>query len=249
MILRTLSLLYCAVLAGCQAGQIPRPMPSSPPGGGYNRSTEVPKGPVPYAKLDELKSRFSGYQWSDVPETPALTAEFAEIRRTSGWSAFSKALRNCDDAVNALLDEDILDWSGASGKVRQVNTARNAWRHACTYGIKPPKLTTGWTSFEENGLSFRVYVAGSTYGTVVVRSQRGQVLGIFELQLQTVGQQHLVSHMLEKALRFPDSYLSYPWDIVMATDTIFIDDVWVELDRITGKAKIQEKHGSETVTK
>lgn len=204
---------------------------------------------MPYAKLDELKSRFSGYQWSETTENEALAAEFTDIRKTSGWSAFSKALRNCDDAVNALLDEDILDWSNASAKVRQVNVARNAWRHACTHGIKPPKLTQGWTTFSENGLSFRVYVANSTYGTVVARSQRGQVLGIFELQLQTNGQQHLVSHMLEKSLRYPDSYLSYPWDIVMATDTIFIDDVWVELDRINGKARIQEKNGAESVTK
>jgi hypothetical protein len=55
--------------------------------------------------------------------------------------------------------------------------------------------------------------------------------------------------MLERALRNPDTYLSYPWDIVMATDTIFVDDIWVELDRVQGQARIQESTGGTATTK
>lgn len=246
------SVLITLVLGSCQVA--PTGRPSSSPASttsvfGFSSSSTKPKGPVPYAKLDELRSRFSGYQWADPQENPALGEEFAAIRRTAGWMAFSKALRTCDDAVNALLDENILDWSNSKGIIGRVNSARNAWRHACTWGIKPPTLAQGWTSFDENGLNFRVYVGSQTNGSVVVRSQRGQVLGIFDLQLQVEGRSHIVAHMLERALRNPDTYLSYPWDIVMATDTIFVDDIWVELDRVQGQARIQESTGGAAATK
>jgi hypothetical protein len=246
------SVLMTLFVASCQT--VPTRQPSYQPASASNSSGSTSskpesKGPVPWAKLDELRSRFSGYQWAGPQENPALGVEFAAIRKSAGWMAFSQALRTCDDAVNALLDEDILDWSNSKEIIGKVNSARNAWRHACTWGIKPPTLAQGWTTFDENGMNFQVYVASQTYGSVVVRSQRGQVLGIFDLQLQVDGRSHIVAHMLERALRYPDTYLSYPWDIVMATDTIFVDDIWVELDRVQSQVRIQERTGGPVTTK
>ncbi|MGC6487603.1 MAG: hypothetical protein ACON4Z_08160 [Planctomycetota bacterium] len=140
--------------------------------------------------------------------------------------------------MNTLLEESITDWSGAQSKIQPVNNARNAWRRACTFGIQPPDLPIGSTTFNEQGMRFHVHVTNRRSGVLVVRSPRNQVLGIFDLRLAGGGGQHIVSHMLENALRYPDYYLSYPWDIVMATDTIHVPDVDVWIDRIQGEATI-----------
>lgn len=197
------------------------------------------KADAPYAKLDTLRKRYRNlFRWN-APNDPKLTAAFEPVRRTEGWSAFVRALRVCDDCVNNLLEQDILNWSGAGAKIGKINEARNAWRRACTFGILPPKLPRGTTGFEEQGLKFRLYAVNSADGVLVVRSQRDQVLGIFDLRLDNNGRQHVVSHMLERALRNPDAYLSYPWDIVMATDTIYIPDVDVIVDRVNKTAEVR----------
>ncbi len=193
-------------------------------------------GPAPYAKLDSLRERYPDLVRWDSPNNDAVSKAFETVRRTAAWRSFVRALRICDDSVNSLLAQDILDWANASNIVGTINAARNAWRTACTYGIVPPKIPRGTTSFEEDGLKFRLYVINSADGILVVRSQRDQVLGIFDLRLHDSGRQHAVAHMLERALRYPDTYLSYPWDIVMATDTIWIPDVNVVVDRVNKTA-------------
>jgi len=193
-------------------------------------------GPAPYAKLDSLRKRYPDLVRWDSPDNDAVSKAFATVRRTAAWRSFVRALRICDDSVNSLLEQDILDWNNASSKVDTINAARNAWRTACTYGIVPPEIPRGATSFEEDGLRFRLYAINRADGILVVRSQRDQVLGIFDLRLHDGGRQHAVAHMLERALRYPDTYLSYPWDIVMATDTIWIPDVNVVVDRVSKTA-------------
>jgi hypothetical protein len=204
---------------------------------------------TPYAKLDQLRRRFYNLDWQAREESQALATEFAAVRATPGWKAFVQALKVCDDSANTLLDEDILDWSNPGPKIDSITRARNAWRHAVTYGIKPPKLSIGWTTFAESDLTFRLNVENKSEGVLIVRSQRGQVLGIFDLRLDDDGKQHVVAHMLERALRFPDLYLSYPWDILMATDTIYVPDVRVYVDRLKKTAKVVDTGSGETETK
>ncbi len=192
----------------------------------------------PFDKLDAIRTRFPNYMWWEAPDNPELNAAFEPVRELEAWKAFVDALRAGDNAVNILLEENITDWSDTAQKINPINKARNAWRKACTYGIRPPELPRGSTSFTEQGMEFRLYVSSSSDGVLVVRSKRDQVLGIFELELAGGGGQHIVSHMLENAIRYPDIYLSYPWDIVMVTDTIFIPDVHVWIDRIEGKATL-----------
>jgi hypothetical protein len=192
----------------------------------------------PFAKLDYIRRRFPNYLWWDYPENPDLLAAFDAVRQSAGWNSFVSALVMCDDAVNALLEEDITDWSNAPSKIRPITTARNAWRRAATYGIQPPELPVGSASFTDRGLRFKIFALDRKSGVLVARSQRNQVLGMFDLRLGGGGGQHIVSHMLENALRYPDLYLSYPWDIVMATDTIHVPDIDIWIDRLRGEAKL-----------
>ena len=212
--------------------------------------------PEPYSKLDDLRTRFSSLSWKPQEESATLATDFAAIRSTVGWKAFVNALKICDDSVNTLLEEDITDWRNPASKIDVINKTRNAWRRATTYGIKPPKLPMGWTSFVEADLSFTLRVGSSGWqsdygneGTLIVRSQRGQVLGIFTLRLDDGGRQHIVTHMLEAALRSPDLYLSYPWDVIMATDTIVVPDIRVFVDRLKKTAKVVDTGSGETETK
>jgi hypothetical protein len=188
--------------------------------------------------------KFKGYQWEANKENPELAKAFDQVRATPGWRAFVGALVTCDQTVNELLDQNILDWQNAGSKIGRVNTTRNAWRKASTYGIIPPRLPRGWTTFAESGLSFRLYVRSSEGATLIARASRGQVLGIFDLILWDSGDQHVMAHMLQRPIRYPDSYLNYPWNTIMATDTIFVDDVWVTLDRVNSKVVVGEKHGA-----
>jgi hypothetical protein len=193
-----------------------------------------------YAKLDRLRTRFPQLLWHgwQAPDSPTLAKEFQAVRQADGWKAFVRALRACDDAVNALFDEEFDDWGNVQAKIQAVHRARNAWRRAVTHGIRPPQLSAGSTRFDEDGLGFRLSVVDETIGLLVVRSQRGQVLGIFELRLDDAGRQHVVSHLLELALRYPDIYLSHPWDIVMASDKVIVPDAEITIDRVDGSVQI-----------
>lgn len=235
---RLLSLVTIGALAGCK--NLPDAMPSGPiPSSAMPSASTSSGAPTPYARLDELRLRYPRFIWASGNESPKLAGDFQAVRQTEGWKAFVRALKVGDDAVNTLLEEDITDWLAAGSKIEPVNRARNAWRRACTFGIRPPKLSEGFTAFEEESLGFRVYVNDEAEGVLVVRSQRGQVLGIFDLRLDASGRQHVVAHMLERALRFPDLYLSYPFNVVMATDTIEVPDITVILDRVKGEAHVK----------
>lgn len=248
-----LALLLPLTFAACNANQgirldpslsapRPAPMPQQPPPPPPAPPTPAATGgagPEPYVKLDELKQKFPGLLWQQQgPDNAELAKRFELVRANPGWKAFVEALRSCDDAVNTLLEENILDWSNAAGKIGTINDARNRWRKACTYGIQPPQLPQGRTTFEESGLGFLLLVDAGAQAKLIVRSQRGQVLGLFEVNLNNGGNQHLVTHMLERALRNPDTYFGYPWDIIIATDTIFVPDVHVVVDRVKGEANV-----------
>ncbi len=226
-----LMLTACA-LAGCKSNQAMKPvlpLTSAPNATGSQD---------PYARLDELKSRYPWYTWASGAESPKLAEELAPVRKSEAWRSFVHALRACDDAVNTLCEQDITEWIAAKPVIAPINRARNAWRRACTFGIKPPKLSTGYTSFEDDGIGFRVYVVDDTTGVLIARSQRGQVIGIFDVRLDPSNRQHVTCHMLENALRYPNTYLNYPFNRVMATDTLRIPDVTVDLDRIKGEAHV-----------
>lgn len=240
-------------LAGCQ--NLPQ-SPQAQAGNQPNRRVTQPRPPIPvrdqkpagansagvkmkaFDKLDAIRSRFPNFLWWEAPQNEELNAAFQTVRELDAWRAFVQALLAGDNAVNSLLEEDITDWSNTKAKIKPLNDARNAWRKACTYGIQPPDLPIGSASFAERGLKFTIHVPNNRSGVLVVRSQRDQVLGIFDLRLAGGGGQHVVSHMLENAIRYPNLYLCYPWDIVMVTDTIYIPDIDVWIDRVEGKATI-----------
>lgn len=199
--------------------------------------------PDPRVREDELVVIFKKITLARPKEAPDLAARLT-FRTDPGWLAFVNALLVCDQTVNGLLEEDITDWSEASHKIEAVNRARNAWRTACTYGIIPPDLPKGTATFSESGIEFRITVKSDAEGTLIARSPRGQVMGIFDLKLWDDGNQHVTAHMLQGAIRYPDIYINYPWNIIMATDTIFVDDIFVELDRLDRSALIYERFGS-----
>jgi hypothetical protein len=194
-----------------------------------------------YAKLDQLRARFPQLSWTgwQAPESPTLAKDFQAVRQADGWKAFVRALRTCDDAVHALFHEAADDWGDGQTKVQVVQLARNAWRRAMTHGIQPPRLSAGSTRFDEDGLGFQLSVVDGSTGLLVVRSQRGQVLGIFELRLDDAGRPHVVSHLLELALRDPEPYLSHPWDIVMVADRVVVPDAEITIDRVAGRVQIK----------
>lgn len=199
----------------------------------------------PFQRWEELSSSYRGYEWNDTnrKDSPELLAALKVVRDDPGWKAFVYALNTCDQSVNNLLEQNIVDWTNAGSKIALINAARNAWRRACTFGIVPPDLPRGWGSFTESEILFTFHIKSSSDGVLIARSQRGQIMGFFDLELHDGGDQHIMTHMLQDVIRYPDNFLSYPWDIVMATDTIFIDDVWVHLDRVSNKAHVRERHG------
>jgi hypothetical protein len=241
---RTLSLMLATLFCGCQAGRVTSTAVRSDQAASSGSSFTDPRG-----QEDRLRGQYPRYDYSTFDESPALGTAFAAVRQDAGWKAFVDALVACDATVNGLLEEDITDWTQAGRKIDAVNSARNAWRRACTYGVVPPELPRGWTEFMDGGIRFRLHVKSSTDSVLIARSPRGQVMGIFELQLWDDGDQHLMAHMLQGVIRNPDRYLNYPWNVVMATDTIFIDDIWVELDRINRSVKMKERFGDEEVSK
>jgi hypothetical protein len=207
-------------------------------------------------QVDILTSRFYFFSYSPNwgsfnrgRDDAALKKAFDSVRGQEGYKAFIKAFATADKSVNVLLDENILDWSAASGKIDLVNQTRDAWRHACTFGILPPKLPRGNIKWTESELDFNLLVQKDSEGYLVVRSSRGQVMGVFSLYLDGREGNHITRHMLESVVLFPDHHINYPWNIVMATDTIFVDDIWVELDRVMGTVLVGERHQKKAVVK
>jgi hypothetical protein len=107
-------------------------------------------------------------------------------------------------------------------------------------------LPIGNIKWGEEGLTFNLLVQSDIIAYLSVRSARGQVIGIFDLYLD-IRKNHLTRHMLESAILDPDQHLNYPWNVVMATDTIFVDDIWIQLDRVTGTVLVGERLGKKTV--
>lgn len=244
MMNREISFLVVAILSSCQASVPAIPVVSSEPASAGDAPFSDPR-----SREDELQRAYARYDYESFEENPALATAFANVRKDEGWLAFVDALAVCDATVNGLLEEDITDWANAGAKIEAVNSARNAWRRACTYGVVPPQLPRGWTAFSDGGIRFRLHVRSDADSVLIARSPRGQVMGIFDLQLWDDGDQHLMSHMLRGVIRYPDRYLNYPWNVIMATDTIFVDDIWVELDRINRSVRIKERFGEQEIIK
>lgn len=222
---------------------IPRVIPKSKPGDSD-----------PRRRSDQIAQRYPEYRYraifedyKDVYEddrSAELAKAFEAIRREPGWSAFVDALATGDSSVNSLLEQDIVNWNNAAPLISQVTRARNAWRKASTFGITPPPLPLGWYRFTEKGITFMLHVRSSSEAVIVARSPRGRLMGVFELALWADGGRHLVNHMLQRPFRYPDLYLNYPWNVVMVTDTIWVDDVDVILDRLQKEVTVLSSSGS-----
>jgi len=210
--------------------------------------------PDPWRREDELAARFSEYSFADLYagygvqwyQDPAseLGKAFDAVRREAGWGAFVEALATGDFSVNGLLEQDIVDWTNAGPKIALVTRARNAWRKAVSYGITPPDLPLGWYRFMEKGMTFILHVRNENDAALMVYSPRGRMLGIFELALWSGAKRHPVRHMMQRPYRFADLYLNYPWNVILGTDSIFVDKVWVELDRLNKEATVYSSSGT-----
>lgn len=170
-----------------------------------------------------------------------LAKKFEAVRADPGWSIFVQALALGDAAVNQLMDESVLDASKVPSRIAAVNAARTAWRRASTFGIRPPELPVGFAAFEDSGLSFEVHVRNERFAFLVARTARGQILGIFDLELSDRGRTSVVTHLLERPMRMPELYLNTPWDEVLVSDDLRIRDIELDLDRILGKATVREE--------
>ena len=86
----------------------------------------------PYRRWEELSSSYRHYEWNDIKrDSPELLAALRVVRDDPGWKAFVHALNTCDQSVNNLLEQNIVDWTNAGSKIALINAARNAWRRAC----------------------------------------------------------------------------------------------------------------------
>lgn len=196
----------------------------------------------PRKRDDQIAQRYSEYDYGVVFEqykelyederSAELARAFDPIRAEPGWNEFVNALSIGDNSVNSLAEQNIVSWDGAGPLITQVTNARNAWRRAATFGIMPPDLPLGFYRFAERGITFILHVRSEKEAALIARSPRGRVIGVFELALWAEGRRHMVSHMLQRPFRYPDVFLNYPWNVIMATDTIYVDDVHVILDRI-----------------
>jgi len=191
---------------------------------------------------NNLRSRYNFYKLGTLkssPQSEMLLKDFESVRQTEGWMSFLRALQLGDACVNSIADEPMLQWKNGGSILTSVNSARDAWRRAASFGIEPPKLSVGHIRFEEFGLSFHVHVLNSSQAVLLVRASRGQILGIFDLILANNGGQHVATHMLERVFVRPEAFLNTPWDDVMAQDCIKIRDVQASLDRIEGTITLQ----------
>lgn len=210
--------------------------------------------PDPRKRADQIAKRYPEYDYGQIFEdykelyeddrSAELAKAFEPVRGEAGWKAFVDALATGDSSVNSLMEQDIVNWSNSAALITQVTRARNAWRKASTYGITPPPLPLGWYRFNERGMTFVLHVRSSSEAVIITRSPRGRLLGVFELALWSNGGRHLVNHMLQRPFRFPDLYLNYPWNVIMVTDTIWVDDIHVILDRLEKEVTVLSTSGS-----
>lgn len=202
----------------------------------------------PRKRADQIAKRYSEYDYGTVFEqykqlyeddrSAELGRAFERVRAEPGWIEFVNALAIGDSSVNSLMEQNIVDWGGAAPLIAQVTKARNAWRKASTFGITPPDLPRGFYRFIERGITFIIHVRSTSQAALIARSPRGRVIGVFELALWADGRRHMVNHMLQRPFRYPDVFLNHPWNVIMATDTIWVDDVHVTLDRLDNEVVI-----------
>lgn len=202
----------------------------------------------PRRRDDQIARRYSEYSYRVIFEnykelyeddrSADLGQAFESVRAEPGWSEFVNALAIGDNSVNSLSEQSIVSWDGAAPLIAQVTNARNAWRKASTFGITPPELPVGFYRFVERGITFILHVRSSSEAALIARAPRGRVIGVFDLALWAGGGRHMVNHMLQRPFRYPDVYLNYPWNVIMATDTIWVDDVHVILDRIENEVTV-----------
>ena len=211
----------------------------------------------PWRREDELAKRFSEYSFADLysgygeqwyqDPMSELGKAFDAVRQHEGWRAFVEALGTGDFSVNGLLDQDIVDWTNAAPKIALITRSRNAWRKAASYGITPPDLPLGWYRFMEKGMTFILHTRNESDAALMVFSPRGRLIGLFELALWSGARRHPARHMFQRTFRYSDLYLNYPWNVVLGTDSIFVDKVWVELDRLNKEATVYSSSGSARV--
>ena len=186
-----------------------------------------------------MSEKVKDLTWETFTENDKLLAQFLSLRQDKGWKAFVQALKLCDDTLISINDEGILEWPSLSktiaGKVSQV---RDAWRHARTYGIQPPELSTGWVYFSEENLKFRVHVKDSQIAVLTVESQRGQLIGVYDLQLYWGGKALFNSHFLEEAFSNTAACTSGKWLHILVGDTYSIEDIHAEIYRIPAEIKL-----------
>lgn len=200
-------------------------------------------------KLDEFRSRYPELSVAarkersekQLASDAELAKRFEAVRADPGWSPFVQSLALGDAAVNRMMDENVLDGSKVSSLIVAINAARTAWRHASTFGIAPPDLPVGFAAFEEEGLKFEVHVRNERFAFLVARTARGQILGVFDIELADRGRTSIVTHLLERPMRSPEQYLNSPWDEVLLADDYRIRDIELDLDRILGKATVREE--------
>lgn len=208
----------------------------------------------PWRREDELASRFSEYSYADLyygageewyqDPMSELGKAFDAVRGQDGWRQFVEALATGDFSVNGLLEQDIVDWSNAGPKIALITRSRNAWRKASSYGITPPDLPLGWYRFIEKGMTFILHVRNENDAALMAFSPRGRLIGVFELALWSGAGRHPARHMLQRTYRYADLYLNYPWNVVLGFDTIFVDKVRVQLDRLNKEATVYSSSGS-----
>jgi hypothetical protein len=186
-----------------------------------------------------MSEKVKDLTWETLTENDRLSAQFLSLRQEKGWKAFVLALKLCDDTLTSINDEGILQLPSLAktiaGKVSQV---RDAWRHAGTYGIQPPELSTGWVYFSEENLKFRVHVKDSQIAVLTVESQRGQLIGVYDLQLYWGGKAPLNSHFLEEAFSNTAACTSDKWLHILVGDTYSIEDIHAEIHRIPAEIKL-----------
>lgn len=203
--------------------------------------------PVEVVQVDdtstvELEVRFNSYNFellASGKRNPKLGAELEVIRQSPGWMAFEKALAAGDRAVNAIADEPMLKMDTSEQVLSLVAEARDAWRHAASFGIEPPSLSRGHAEFTSSSLKFHIHAASASRAVLIVRSSRGQVLGIFDLKLADNGLRQVATHMMQSAFSDAGTYLNDPWRIVMQGDSIDVKDVRASIDRMSGKILLQ----------
>ena len=186
-----------------------------------------------------MSEKVKDITWETFTENDKLSAQFLSLRQDKGWKAFVLALKLCDDTLISINDEGILELPSLSKTIAgKISRVRDAWRHAGTYGIQPPELSTGWVYFSEENLKFRVHVKDSQIAVLTVESQRGQLIGVYDLQLYWGGKALFNSHFLEEAFSNTAACTSGKWLHILVGDTYSMEDIHAEIYRIPAEIKL-----------